>query len=422
MRVHGAKYVLALAAGAGLAFAGGSQAAGHRQIGCAPGHVRRSVRVPERRHGRIVHRHGRIVYVRVQRCVKVKGRPKPEPTPTSPATTTTAVAAAPPPLPLPTVTTTTTATTPADTTTTTSTTATATTSTTTTTTPPPPPPAYSGTCATPVPGDSQTVGGNSYALEGMDTFTTDAPLGSFAQTSIGYSDANALPVVYTGDHGMGWTEYPDGWASTYTQPPYSPTVYEGYEPSTVQSVHDGVLDFALHDDANGYPVGADPSPLPGGNRYQIYGAWSFCERIVPADSSNLADFHQAPLLWPENRNDYPSAESDFPEADLDAAPSPAGPWWSAYAHYATTGGQDTQDAYAIAAAVPDFDPTQWHAYTQTWGPGFRSYYVDGQLVGTSTDQVWQGPERWQLQVEPSVAGGSGTGHVYVKWVWIGTAP
>lgn len=273
-----------------------------------------------------------------------------------------------------------------------------------------------------MPGDSQTVGGNSYALEGMDTFTTDAPLGSFAQTSIGYSDANALPVVYTGDHGMGWTEYPDGWASTYTQPPYSPTVYEGYEPSTVQSVHDGVLDFALHDDANGYPVGADPSPLPGGNRYQIYGAWSFCERIVPADSSNLADFHQAPLLWPENRNDYPSAESDFPEADLDAAPSPAGPWWSAYAHYATTGGQDTQDAYAIAAAVPDFDPTQWHAYTQTWGPGFRSYYVDGQLVGTSTDQVWQGPERWQLQVEPSVAGGSGTGHVYVKWVWIGTAP
>ena len=74
MRVHGAKYVLALAAGAGLAFAGGSQAAGHRQIGCAPGHVRRSVRVPERRHGRIVHRHGRIVYVRVQRCVKVKAQ------------------------------------------------------------------------------------------------------------------------------------------------------------------------------------------------------------------------------------------------------------------------------------------------------------------------------------------------------------
>ncbi len=253
----------------------------------------------------------------------------------------------------------------------------------------------------------------------MDTFTTDAPLGSFAQPYL--SDANSLPVVYTGDHGMGWTEYPDNWASTYTKPPYSPTPYEGYQPSTVQSVHDGVLDFSLHDDANGYPVGADPSPLPGGNRYQTYGAWSFCERIAPADSYDLADFHQAPLLWPQNDNDYASAESDFPESDLDAAPSPAGPWWSAYAHYATTDGQDKQDPYPIASAVPDFDPTQWHAYTQTWGPGFRSYYVDGQLVGTSTDQVWPQPERWQLQIEPSLQGGSGTGHVYVKWVWIGTA-
>lgn len=282
-----------------------------------------------------------------------------------------------------------------------------------TTTTPPPPPAYSGTCATPVPGDSQPVGGNSYAREGMDTFTKDAPLGSFAQSSSGIADANSLPVVYTGDHGMSWTEYADGWSSTNSG------AVEGYQPSTVQSVHDGVLDFYLHDDANGYPVGADPSPLPDGNRYQTYGEWSFCEKIDPTDSHDLADFHQAPLLWPQNYRDYPSAESDFPEADLNAAPSPGDPWWSAYAHYATTDGQDTQDFYSIASAVPGFDPTQWHVYTQTWSPGFRSYYVDGQLVGTSTDQVWQGLERWQLQVEPSVAGGSGTGHVYVKWVWIG---
>jgi hypothetical protein len=253
-------------------------------------------------------------------------------------------------------------------------------------------------------------------MEGMDTFTNDAPLGSFAQTSIGYPDANSLPVVYTGDHGMGWTEYADGWSSTFTQFPYDATFYEGYQPATVQSVHDGVLDFDLHDDpATGYPVGANPSPLPDGNRYQTYGAWSFCEKIDPTDSHDLADFHQAPLLWPQSDSDYTSAESDFPEADLNAAPSPGSPWWSAYAHNLGT----KQDAYSIAAAAPDFDPTQWHVYTQTWGPEFRSYYVDGQLVGTSTEQVWSQPQRWQLQVEPSVAGGSGAGHVYVKWVWIG---
>jgi hypothetical protein len=142
---------------------------------------------------------------------------------------------------------------------------------------------------------------------------------------------------------MGWTEYPDSWAST--------NAVHGYQLSTVQSVHDGVLDFYLHDDpATGDPVGADSSPLPGGNRYQTYGAWSFCERIDATDSYDLADFHQA-LLWPQNTTDWPAAESDFPEADVNATPSPGGPWWSA------------------------------------------SYYVDGQLVGTSKNQVWQGPER-----------------------------
>jgi hypothetical protein len=251
----------------------------------------------------------------------------------------------------------------------------------------------------------------------MDTFTKDAPLGSFAQTPIGYPDGNSLPVVYTGDHGMGWTEYPDGWLSTNSG------AVEGYQPSTVQSVHDGVLDFDLHDDASGHPVGADPSPLPGGNRDQTYGAWSFCEKIAPADSDNLADYHQAPLLWPENYTDWQSAESDFPEADLNATPTinPGNPW-SAYAHYVTTDGQVAQDFYRIASAEPTFDPTQWHVYTQIWGPDLRSYYVDGQLVGTSTDRVWSHPERWQLQIEPSLQGGSGAGHVYVKWVWIGTAP
>jgi hypothetical protein len=61
---------------------------------------------------------------------------------------------------------------------------------------------------------------------------------------------------------MSWRSYPDGWPATYT------AGAPGYEPSTVLSVHDGMLDFALHTDAAGHPVGANPSPLPAGNRYQ----------------------------------------------------------------------------------------------------------------------------------------------------------
>jgi hypothetical protein len=206
---------------------------------------------------------------------------------------------------------------------------------------------------------------------------------------------------------MGWTEYPDGWPSTHSGHA------EGYEPATVLSVHDGVLDFNLHDNSAGRPVGADPSPLPGGNRYQTYGAWSFCERVAPDDTHDLADFHQAPLLWPLNFNNWKRSESDFPEADLNAHN------FAGHSHY---GGAGAQDIFDIESVDAKFDPTQWHVYTQVWGPGFRSYYIDGTLVGTSTHGVWSGPERWQLQIEPSVRGGRGSGHVYVQWVWIGTGP
>jgi hypothetical protein len=263
--------------------------------------------------------------------------------------------------------------------------------------PTPAPPALPAPGVTPatctVPGATAAFSDHSYALEGEDTFTKAAPTGTFAST-----DANA--VVYTGDHGMGWTSYPDGWSSTYTGGA------PGYEPSTVLSVHDGMLDYALHTDAAGHPVGANPSPLPGGNRYQTYGAWSLCERIVPNPGSDLADFYHVPLLWPANDGDGPAAESDFPEGNM------TNTTFSAFAHH--SGGQDAFSTGAI-------DSSAWHAFTQTWNPGQRSYYVDGRLIGTTTTSVWSGPERWQMQMEPSGSSSDGgSGHVQVSWVWIGT--
>jgi len=89
-----------------------------------------------------------------------------------------------------------------------------------------------GSCPTAMPTGNETSGGHTWTLVGQDDFTKDAPLGSFA------SDGSS--VVYTGDHGMQWMEYGDGWPSTYTGGKV------GYEPSQVQSVHDGVLDWFLH--------------------------------------------------------------------------------------------------------------------------------------------------------------------------------
>jgi hypothetical protein len=262
-----------------------------------------------------------------------------------------------------------------------------------------------GRCPSSVPVQTLTLGHKRYARKGVDTFTKDAPLGSFAQRK-----ANA--IVYTGDHGLQWTGYPDGWPSTYSGHA------EGYQPSTVLSVHNGMLDFHLHNDSTGHPVGADPSPVPNGSRYQTYGAWSLCERVTPADGHNLADFHQAVLLWPLNFRDWLRAESDYPEQNLNVFD------FAGYSHH---GGAGAQDIFDIKAMTLRFDTRQWHVYTQTWGPGFRSYYVDGRLVGTTTHQVWSQPERWQLQIEPMgsmgpVPNDRDSGHVYMKWVWIGAGP
>jgi hypothetical protein len=239
-----------------------------------------------------------------------------------------------------------------------------------------------------------TSGGHTWTLEGEDDFNKPAALGSFGTS-------NSTAIVYTGDQGLQWTEYPDGWPSTYSGS------NEGYQPSTVQSVHDGVLDWYLHSDSNGNPVSANPSPLPAGNRYQLYGRYSFCEKIVPSDTHYLDDFKQAILLWPESDSDYEYAESDFPEGNLDQT------YFNAFAHY---GGVGSQDSFS----TPTLNTAQWHVYTQEWGPGYRSYYVDGALIGTTTNQVWGAPQRWQLQVERASGAplDGDSGHVYVDWVAI----
>jgi poly(3-hydroxybutyrate) depolymerase len=244
-----------------------------------------------------------------------------------------------------------------------------------------------GSCGQTVPGTLATFGSTSYAREGWDTFTKAQASGT------AWTNGNDTAPVYTGDQGMGWTSYPDGWGAN--------GVTTAYQPSTVMSVHDGVMDFNLHND-----VAANMSPLPGGNRYQTYGAWSMCEKVAPDAGSNLNDFKQAVLLWPSADSNGPAAESDFPEGNFNATSM------SAFAHFGTS----SQDFYS----TPTIDLTQWHVYTQTWGPGFRSYFVDGNLIGTSTNQVWSQPERWQLQLQPLANGGTGSsGHVYINWAWVG---
>jgi hypothetical protein len=118
------------------------------------------------------------------------------------------------------------------------------------------------------------------------------------------------------------------------------------------------------------------------------------------------------LLWPQDESKWQCAESDFPESKLSSTSV------SAFAHYCRTDGSGTQDFYSKTN-----DRTQWHTYTQEWMPGKRNYYIDGILIGSSINNIWSGPERWQLQTETNTTCDQTTpmtcsagGNLLVDWV------
>jgi beta-glucanase (GH16 family) len=219
-----------------------------------------------------------------------------------------------------------------------------------------------------------------------DDFTKDAALGTMGSVS----DPNA--ITYTGSTGTKWVTYPTTYTDTYQHRPY--------RADQVMSVHDGTMDFYLHN-VNGQPAGANPSPMiTGSSQYQTYGRYSARLKV---DSTDLSEYYMAWLLWPSDEASWESAESDFPEGGLASGNHGFG----GFNHV----GPGSQEAFSTSG----IDIHDWHTYTQEWTPTVRRYYVDGNLIHTSTHAVFSGPERWQLQTETN---GSGThaGHLLVDWV------
>lgn len=246
-----------------------------------------------------------------------------------------------------------------------------------------------GSSASGVPMPTGDLGGGKWKLAFADDFTKDAPLGSFK------SESDAGKIVYTGATGTKWVAYPETYKDTYQKRPYMS--------GDILSVHDGVLDFYLHP-VNGQPAGANPSPLINGqSQYQTYGRYSARFKVVPT-KGNMSEYYAAWLLWPTNDSDYQCAESDYPEGSFDSEPG-------GFHHYGCNGDQDSIDTQGAKY-------TDWHTYTQEWEPGKRTYYVDDKVVGTSTNQVWDKEQRWQLQTETN-GDGTSEGHVLVDWavVW-----
>ena len=206
------------------------------------------------------------------------------------------------------------------------------------------------------------------------------------------SNSDANKVIYTGGNGTRWVTYPRTFVDTYDKRPY--------RSDQVLSVHDGYLDYYLHN-VDGRPAGANPSPLISGNsQYQTYGRFAARMKV---DDADLSGYHMAWLLWPQNHNDWARAESDIPEGTLERQSK------GIYAfHHFRSGDPEWFHA-------PQFNLREWHTYTQDWTPNLRRYWVDDTLIGTTTNPVYGGPARWQLQVETKGSGGS-SGHVLVDWV------
>jgi hypothetical protein len=242
-----------------------------------------------------------------------------------------------------------------------------------------------------------TSGGHTWRQIRTEDFTKDAALGSWA------SDCSPGTILYTGATGTPWRAYPKCYLDTNQKRPY--------RSDQVLSVHNGTLDFWLHT-VDGKPAGANPSPvLPNGTQYQTYGRY---EARFKTTTTNLSHYYTAWLLWPQDDTRWTCAESDFPESQLSTSTI------GAYAHYNTDtvncpDSTRTQDAFSKTV-----DKTQWHTYTQEWMPGKRNYYLDGVLIGSSTNNVYAGVERWQLQTETntnceSTNSCTQDGHLLVDW-------
>jgi len=264
----------------------------------------------------------------------------------------------------------------------------------------------------PLPSKVQTDSfGTRWTRIGEDNFTVNAPLGSWASNS-------PDKVVYVGDHGLKWHVNPDGWGCperrTNTWFPHC------YEPSQVLSVHNGMLDYYLHDCtySDGFNGACTASPGPFSplthTMYQTYGRFEARLKFVFKDSEHLNQYHLSWLLWPENSSGNGRTlcgESDFPEEWLSMNPfrMPANAYW----HYCP-GPNMKQHFYRYV------NMTKWHTYTQEWGPRFRRYYIDNKLVGDTTTGPYSKPERWMLQVLAYNQPGDHTrGHLLVDWVWLG---
>jgi beta-glucanase (GH16 family) len=186
-----------------------------------------------------------------------------------------------------------------------------------------------------------------------------------------------------------WSAYADGWPDTSGK--------GTYYPSSI-SWHDGLMDIPIGWDGAHFIVNAPVPLLPT----MLYGRYAVRFKADP-----VPGYKTAWLLWPDS-GDWPSdGEIDLAEGNLD------GTICSVLHPQGSTSGSD-RDAYCTSA-----DYSSWHTSVVEWTPSSVSFFLDGQLIGQSTNRIPNTPMHLVMQTEalsgplPST---SANGHVYIDWV------
>lgn len=214
-----------------------------------------------------------------------------------------------------------------------------------------------------------------------DEFTEPAPLGSFSDCNHSAATPQAVCVGLAGRYRSDWWAYPTGWPDTATQRGYP--VVGVYDPAGTTWVSGGQLHVRLFRSASGpvHSAALVPKPLMGG----LYGTYEERFRV----SHVAPGYKSAHLLWPSGDSNCPGCEIDFPEQE-----------WTGDVHaYTHPRDGDRQDAHDT-----DQSWSEWHTSRIEWTPIAIRYYLDGRLIGTSTQGVPDQPMTWILQNEAALNG------------------
>jgi hypothetical protein len=233
-----------------------------------------------------------------------------------------------------------------------------------------------------------------------DNFANDnVPVGSWSGCSVGATMATSHCTGLPSAVDAKWFAYPDGWSGTPTT--------GTYDPSRVMSIENGVMNYYIHTTSGVNMISAPEPKIPvndGGWGGRLYGRY-----IIRARADSLPGYHLSFLLWPDSGVWPGDGEIDFPEADFDSGTI------NAFMHWQGGTSAASQDVYSVNAS---FD--QWHTYEIDWSASAVSFYIDGNLVGSSTANVPDTPMHLVLQTgtsyDEATPASSTAGNVQIDWV------